>query len=73
MTESPVGRIGRVTVTITPPRLGEVVVFIRGGSERYGAACDEVVPLGAQVVVVAEDGARTVTVTPFQTDPVPPQ
>jgi membrane protein implicated in regulation of membrane protease activity len=64
-----VGKIGRVTVTIRPPRFGEVLVLIRGGSEHFAAASDEAISVGTQVVVVSHDHARTVTVTPFTTDP----
>jgi hypothetical protein len=67
-----VGKIGRVTVTIRPPRFGEVVVLIRGGSEHFAAASDEPIAVGTEVVVVSHDKSRTVTVTPFTTDlPLP--
>ena len=69
MSDDLVGKIGKVTVTIRPPRFGEVLVGVRGGSEHFAAASDEAIAVGTQVVIVSQDKARTVTVTPFTTDP----
>ncbi len=44
---------------------GEVVVRIRGGSETYMAYCDEALAIGTDVVVLADRGARCLTVTPL--------
>ena len=41
-----VGKIARVTVTIHPPRAGEILVLVRGGSEQFAAASDEVIAVG---------------------------
>ncbi|HTT92761.1 MAG TPA: hypothetical protein VMF65_24610 [Acidimicrobiales bacterium] len=38
-----VGRVARVTVPIPAGGPGEVVLSIRGGTERFAAWCDEVV------------------------------
>ena len=46
-------------------RAGEVMLRIRGGSEAFIAFADEPVELGAQVVVVADRGARTLFVAPL--------
>jgi membrane protein implicated in regulation of membrane protease activity len=59
------GRLGRVTVPIPLGGPGEIVVSIRGGTERFAAWCDEPVPKHAPVVIVAERSPRTVDVTPF--------
>jgi flotillin len=61
-----VGKIGKVTVTIRPPRLGEVIVGVRGGSEQFAASSDEVIAVGTRVVIVTEDRSRTVTVTEME-------
>jgi hypothetical protein len=63
-----VGKIARVTVTIRPPRFGEILVLVRGGSEQFAAASDEVIAAGTEVVIVSHDSGRAVTVTPFTTD-----
>ncbi|HWE55215.1 MAG TPA: hypothetical protein VG435_06855 [Acidimicrobiales bacterium] len=59
------GRMGRVTVPIPAGRPGEIVVSIRGGTERYAAYCDVPVAKHSPVVIVDERSARTVDVTPF--------
>jgi hypothetical protein len=41
------------------------MLAVRGGTERYGAWCDEAVAKGAPVVVVVVRSHRSVTVTPF--------
>jgi hypothetical protein len=59
------GRIGRVTVPIPAGGPGEIIVAIRGGTERYAAWCDEPLAKHTQIVIVAERSARSVDVTPF--------
>ncbi len=61
-----VGRVGRVTGTIAPGRLGEVMVAIRGGSEAFHAyAVDpkEAIPKGTRIFVVEYFPPRTVVVS----------
>jgi len=64
---SVIGRVGRVTGTIGPRRLGEVMVPIRGGSEAFHAYStdpEETIRLGTRVVVVEYFPPRTVVVSP---------
>ena len=61
-----VGKMGRVTGTIEPGRIGEVMVAVRGGSEAfhaYSTDADETITRGTQVVVVEYFPPRTVIVT----------
>lgn len=61
-----IGKMGRVTGTINPGRLGEVMVPVRGGSEAfhaYAADGDETIARGSRVVVVEYYPPRTVVVT----------
>jgi hypothetical protein len=61
-----VGKIGRVTGTIGPGRLGEVMVAVRGGSEAfhaYASESDDTLTTGTRVVVVEYFPPRTVVVT----------
>ena len=63
-----VGKMGRVTGTIGPGKLGEVMVEVRGGSEAfhaYAADTDDTIARGARVVVVEYYPPRTVVVTPM--------
>jgi hypothetical protein len=63
-----IGKVGRVTGTISPGRLGEVMVPIRGGSEAfhaYAADDDRTIERGKRVVVVEYFPPRTVVVTPM--------
>jgi hypothetical protein len=60
------GKIGRVTSTITAGRLGEVMISVRGGTESFNARAadvDETIALGSRVVVVEYFPPRTVIVT----------
>jgi len=60
-----VGKIGRVTGTIGPGKLGEVMIPVRGGSEAFNAYAsdsDETVPTGSRIVVVEYYPPRTVVV-----------
>jgi membrane protein implicated in regulation of membrane protease activity len=61
------GKVGRVTGTIAPGRLGEVMVAIRGGSEAFNAYSsepDETISRGTRVVVIEYFPPRTVVVSP---------
>jgi hypothetical protein len=63
-----VGKIGRVTGTVEPGHLGEVMVTVRGGSEAFHAYCSdggETLKIGTRVVVVEYFPPRTVVVTPM--------
>ncbi len=63
-----VGKVGRVTGTVTPGRLGEVMVPVRGGTEAfnaYAADLEDTIPVGRRVVVVEYLPPRTVIVTPM--------
>ena len=63
-----IGKVGRVTGTIGPGRLGEVMVPIRGGTEAfnaYAAESAETIATGTRVVVVEYYPPRTVVVNPF--------
>jgi hypothetical protein len=64
--ENVVGKVGRVTGTVAPGTVGEVMVPIRGGSEAfyaYPADGEETIQSGTRVVVVEYEPPRTVTVT----------
>ncbi len=64
--QSIVGKIGRVTGTIQPGRIGEVMIPIRGGSEAFHAYAfdnEETIARGQRVVVVEYFPPRTVVVT----------
>ena len=63
-----VGKVGRVTGTVMPGRLGEVMVPVRGGTEAfnaYAADDDDTIPVGRRVVIVEYLPPRTVIVTPM--------
>ncbi|BAU87526.1 hypothetical protein [Streptomyces laurentii] len=63
---SMVGMLGRVTGTVGPGLVGEVMVRIRGGAEHflaYPAAGDGRIEVGTVVVVVEHLPPRTVYVT----------
>jgi hypothetical protein len=63
-----VGKIGRVTGTVEPGRLGEVMVSVRGGSEAFHAYSSdkgETITVGTRVVVVEYFPPRTVVVAPM--------
>jgi hypothetical protein len=59
------GRIGRVTVPIPIDGPGEIVIAIRGGTERFAAWCDGPVAKNASVVVVEVRSPRSVLVANF--------
>jgi hypothetical protein len=63
-----IGKVGRVTGTIAPGRIGEVSLPVRGGTETffaYAADREEVIEAGTRVAVVDFDPPRMVTVTPY--------
>ncbi len=69
-----VGRIGRVTADITPGHLGEVLIEVRMGTERFLAAAADrqaTIPKHTQVLVVGSLGGRTVEVAPTDTMRLP--
>jgi membrane-bound ClpP family serine protease len=59
-----VGKVGRITLGITPDHAGEVILAIRGGTETFAALSDEPIAKNTRVVVVESLSGRTVTVTP---------
>ena len=61
-----VGKVARVSVPIPGgAKAGEVVVRIRGGTEAYIAYSDQQIDAGTEVVVMANLGARSVSVAPL--------
>jgi len=63
-----VGKIGRVTGTVAPGKIGEVMVSIRGGSEAfhaYASDADDTLATGTRIVVVEYYPPRTVVVSPM--------
>ena len=62
-----IGKMGRVTADITPGHLGEVLIEVRQGTERFLAAAadpDVTIKKHSQVLVVGSLGGRTVEVAP---------
>ncbi|MBV9661452.1 MAG: hypothetical protein JO337_09865 [Acidimicrobiales bacterium] len=59
------GRLGRVTVPIPVGKPGEVMLQIRGGTERYAAWCDEPLAKHVPVVVIGIRSPRSLDVAPF--------
>lgn len=62
-----IGKVGRVTGTIAPGRIGEVMVSVRGGSEAFHAYATDnatTIAAGSRVVVVEYFPPRTVVVSP---------
>ena len=62
-----VGKLGRVTAEITPGHLGEVLVEVRQGTERFMARAadgNSTISKHTQVLVVGSLGGRTVEVAP---------
>jgi hypothetical protein len=61
-----IGKMGRVTATVGPGKLGEVMVPVRGGTEAfhaYGCEGDDVLATGTRIVVVEYHPPRTVVVS----------
>jgi hypothetical protein len=66
-----VGRLGRVTADITPGHLGEVLIEVRQGTERFLARSSDAaatIRKHSQVIVVNSLGGRTVEVEPTDQD-----
>jgi hypothetical protein len=63
--QSPVGAIGRVTVSIPSDGPGEVLVAVRGGTEAFAAWSETPIPKHALVIVVDRTSARSVVVELF--------
>lgn len=63
--ERVVGKIGRITGTVEPGGVGEVMIAIRGGSEAFLARTDEKekLPVGTRVVILEYLPPRTVVVS----------
>jgi len=62
-----IGKFARVTAEIRPGHLGEVMIEVRAGTERFLAtASDKAATISkhTQVMVVGSLGGRTVEVTP---------
>jgi hypothetical protein len=69
-----VGKLGRVTADITPGHLGEVLVEVRAGTERFlarSADGEATIRRHTQVLVVGSLGGRTVEVSPTDTMRLP--
>ncbi len=65
-----VGKLGRVTADIMPGHLGEVLIEVRQGTERFLARAadrEATIPKHTQVLVVGSLGGRTVEVAPADT------
>ena len=63
-----IGKVGRVTGTIGPELVGEVMISIRGGSEAfnaYAADTGDTISTGTRVVVIEYFPPRTVVVSPM--------
>jgi len=64
-----VGKVGRVTADITPGHLGEVLVEVRQGTERFLACASDssaTIKKNTQVIVVGSLGGRTIEVEPTE-------
>ncbi len=62
---SVIGKVGRVTGTVGPGRIGEIMLPVRGGSEHFHAYPvdkDVSMSVGTRVVVVEYHPPRTVVV-----------
>jgi len=63
-----IGKVGRVTGTIKPGAIGEVMVPVRGGTEAFHAYAsddDETIDPGRRVIVIEYLPPRTVVVAPM--------
>jgi hypothetical protein len=63
-----IGKVGRVTGTIAPGLVGEVMVSIRGGTEAfhaYAADTQDTISTGTRIVIVEYFPPRTVVVSPL--------
>ena len=69
-----IGKMVRVTADITPGHLGEVLIEVRQGTERFLASSadpEATIKKNAQVLVVGSLGGRTVEVAPTDTVRLP--
>jgi len=69
-----VGKLARVTADITPGHLGEVVIEVRAGTEKFLARASDktaTITKHSQVLVVGSLGGRTVEVAPTDTMRLP--
>ena len=63
-----VGKVGRVTGTVAPGQVGEVVLTTDRGSDAfhaYASVPDLTIPVGSRVVVLEHYPPRTVVVEPL--------
>jgi hypothetical protein len=63
-----IGKTGRVTGTIAPGLVGEVMIPVRGGTEHfhaYAADNGDTITTGTSIVVVEYFPPRSVVVTPL--------
>lgn len=63
--QSPVGAVGRVTVSIPANGPGEVLLPVRGGTEAFAAWAEVPIAKHSLVLVVESTSARSVVVVPF--------
>jgi hypothetical protein len=63
-TDEVIGKVGRVTGTIGPGRVGEITLAVRGGSECFHAYPSDprTIAVGTRVVVIEYHPPRTVIV-----------
>jgi hypothetical protein len=63
-----IGQIARVTLTIVPGSIGEVMINIRGGTEAFDAITDsdEVIKANTRVIITEYHPPRTVLVSPYR-------
>jgi hypothetical protein len=69
-----IGKMGRVTADIIPGHLGEVLIEVRQGTERFNASAadpEATIKKHTQVLVVGSLGGRTVEVAPTDTVRLP--
>jgi hypothetical protein len=64
ITDEVIGRVGRVTGTVGPGRVGEIMLAVRGGSEHFHAYPSDArsIAVGTRVVVIEYHPPRTVIV-----------
>ncbi len=63
-TDEVIGKVGRVTGTVGPGRVGEIMLAVRGGSEHFNAYSTDAhsIAVGTRVVVIEYHPPRTVIV-----------
>ena len=63
-----IGKIGRLTGSIAPGEMGEVMLPVRGGTEAYycySSDPQETIAEGSRVIVVEHEPPRTVIVSRY--------